>query len=74
MVGGESIGGKLLYVQVVTRRGTIDQHKTVPVKLTDVSIGKGTISLTVEPLKAADREAALKAIREPYDSATAKND
>jgi hypothetical protein len=36
------------------------------VKLTDVSVGKGTISLTVEPLKAVDREAALKGIREPY--------
>jgi uncharacterized protein YpmS len=51
----------------------IDQHKTVPVKLTDVSVGKGTISLTVEPLKAVDREAALKGIREPYDTATATN-
>jgi uncharacterized protein YpmS len=51
----------------------IDQHKTVPVKLTDVSVGKGTISLTVEPLSAAERETALNGIRAPYDTATATN-
>jgi uncharacterized protein YpmS len=49
----------------------IDQHKTVPVKLTQVSVGKGTITLTVEPLTAEGRKLALDQLREPYDQATA---
>jgi uncharacterized protein YpmS len=52
----------------------IDSHVTVPVKLTDVSVGKGSISLTVEPLTGDDRKLALQRIREPYDTATAKVD
>jgi hypothetical protein len=50
----------------------IDSHTTVPVKLTDVSVGKGSISLTVEPLTGDDRKLALQHIREPYDTATAQ--
>ena len=51
----------------------IDSHKTVPVKLTHVVVGKGTITFTVQPLTAEERADALQAIREPYDTATAIN-
>jgi uncharacterized protein YpmS len=51
---------------------TVDR-KIVPVKLTDVSISNGSITLTVQPLTPADRKIALDAIREPYGTATAQN-
>ena len=51
----------------------IDQHNTVPVKLTRVTVGAGTLTLTVEPLTARDRQNALQTIREPYGTPTASN-
>lgn len=50
----------------------IDKKKTVPVKLTDVAVDGGTITLTVQPLTAEERKVALDAIREPYGTATAQ--
>ena len=49
----------------------IDSHKTVPMKLTKVAVGPGSITLTVEPLNDEDRKVALETLREPLDVATA---
>ncbi len=51
----------------------IGDRKTVPVKLTHVKIADGSITLTVEPLRGADRKTALDSIREPYGTPTAQN-
>ena len=51
----------------------IDSHKTVPMKLTKVMVGTGSITLTVEPLTEDDRKVALQSLREPIDVATVPN-
>jgi len=43
--------------------------KTVPVRLTNVTIEKGTLTITVQPMDAAERAALLEQIRAPQDSA-----
>jgi uncharacterized protein YpmS len=45
----------------------IDNHRTVPMRLTHVAIGQGTITLTVNPLNEAGRKTALDLLREPID-------
>jgi hypothetical protein len=41
----------------------IGDRKTVPVKLTDISVDKGSVTLTVQPLSTSDRKAALLSFR-----------
>jgi hypothetical protein len=48
----------------------IDGHKAVPMKLTNIALGEGTITLTVDPLTEEDRKTALKNLREPYPAVT----
>jgi uncharacterized protein YpmS len=50
------------------------QKKPVPMKLTNVAVGQGVLTLTVEPLSEEDRKAALEAIRAPIKMATAQSD
>jgi hypothetical protein len=45
----------------------IGDHKNVPVKLSDVKVTDGSITMTVQPLTAEDRKAALETMRAPYD-------
>ena len=46
-------------------------NKPVPMKLSKVTIGKGLITLTVEPLTEEDRKLALQSLRDPIDTAAA---
>jgi uncharacterized protein YpmS len=48
----------------------IDNHRTVPMRLTHVEIGQGTITLTVNPLNEAGRKAALESLRQPMEPIT----
>jgi hypothetical protein len=45
----------------------IGDHKNVPVKLSDVKVTDGSITMTVQPLTAEDRKTALETMRAPYD-------
>ena len=49
----------------------IEAHKTVPMKLTHVAVGAGTLTLTVMPLDDETRKVTLRNLREPLDTATA---
>ena len=49
----------------------IESHKTVPMKLTHVAVGAGTLTLTVIPLTEEIRKVTLQNLREPIDTATA---
>jgi hypothetical protein len=52
----------------------IADHKNVPVKLADVKVNDGSITMTVEPLTAEDRKSALQTLRQPYAAETASAD
>jgi hypothetical protein len=43
----------------------------VPVRLTNVTVEKGALSITVQPMTAEERAALLDQIREPQSSAAA---
>lgn len=44
----------------------IGEHKTVPVKVSGLTVKEGTIVLTVQPLHGQERQEALTEIRKPY--------
>jgi hypothetical protein len=46
-----------------------DKSKTVPMRLTNVTVGKGSLTITVQPMDAAERAALLEQLRSP-DSST----
>ena len=46
---------------------------SLPVKITDVTVDDGTLSLSVEPMDAQQRTALLDELKEPTSSATASN-
>jgi hypothetical protein len=48
-----------------------DDGRAVPVRLTDVRVGDGELTLTVEPMTPADRAGLLDRIREPVPAQTA---
>ena len=48
-----------------------DDGRAVPVRLTDVRIAEGELTLTVEPMTPADRAVLLERIREPVAAQTA---
>jgi hypothetical protein len=51
----------------------VRQKRSVPVRLTEVTVDDKTLSLAVKPLNAAERVALLERIRERYDKETALN-
>ncbi|MDB5323738.1 MAG: hypothetical protein JWN40_5369 [Phycisphaerales bacterium] len=46
-----------------------EKSNAVPVRLTNVTVEKGTLSITVQPMDAAERAALLEQIREPQSAA-----
>ncbi len=48
-----------------------DKSKTVPVRLTNVTVGKGALTITVQPMDASERAALLEQLRTPEQSASA---
>ena len=52
----------------------IGQSRSVPVRLTDVTVEDKSITLTVKPLNADERVALLERIRERFDKETARSD
>ena len=52
----------------------VGNQRSVPVRLTAVSIEDKELTMTVKPLNAKERAAVLEQIREPYDKETAMNE
>ena len=46
-------------------------NRSVPAKITGIAIQNGTLTMTVEQMTAAEREALMERLRTPYSTATA---
>jgi hypothetical protein len=45
-----------------------ESHQPLPVRLTDIAIDAGKLTLTVRPVRAAERQELMRQVQEPYDS------
>jgi hypothetical protein len=52
----------------------VGEHRSVPVKITSLSIKDKSLSMTVVPLTPDERKDLLARVREPYGTATASSD